>query len=77
MVFSKWKRSKKLQEMENPPGKGKDIVHIDDKSLKYTSIQIKRQKIIKSTYNYNKQLRNKHGDVKYDIENTECGGAGE
>ena len=33
-------------------------------------MKIRRQKKnCKSNYNYNKQLRKKHGDIKYDIKN--------
>ena len=32
-----------------------------------------KNKNCKINYNYNKQLKNKHKDVKYDIKNTKCG----
>ena len=39
-----------------------------DQPLKLTSTKIKSQKkIVKSNYNYNKQWRDKHEDMKYDI----------
>ena len=36
-------------------------------------MKIIRQKNYKSNNNYNKQLRDYHEDVKYNIKNTKCG----
>lgn len=58
-----------LQERENPSRKCKYIAGIEDQSLKQASMKIIRQKNYKSNNNYNKQLRDYHEDVKYNIKN--------
>ena len=62
-----------LQERENPTRKCKYIAGTEDQSLKQASMKIIRQKNYKSNNNYNKQLRDYHEDVKYNIKNTKCG----
>ena len=64
---------KKLQERKNPTSKSKYIVKAEDQPLKcyYDNYKTKN---CKSNYNYNKQWKNRHEDVNYDIKNIRCWG---